>query len=251
MMGYTAGVLLLVIVFALVYFGLAHRVLDRLYLSDRAALILIIAMILGSFINIPLTGGRLVTSVNVGGALIPLGIAVYVLYRAGTPREVGRAMLSAVFTAAVLYGISLLTRGREAWNVYALSLLDPLFYYPLIAGVVAYLVGRSRRAAFVGAILGVLLLDVVDLIYYLRRGLRGTVAFGGAGIIDVTFLAAVVAVLLAEVIGETRERLQRGPEVSRRPRALLSGLKGASLKPFANNEVTKGGDQGEGQDKNE
>ncbi|QGP93706.1 hypothetical protein MGLY_31280 [Neomoorella glycerini] len=245
MTGYTTGVLLLVIVFVLVYFGLAHRVLDRLYLSDRVALALIIAMIAGSFINIPITSGRVVTSVNVGGGLIPLGLAIYVLYRAGTAREVGRALLGAVITAAVLSGISLLTRGREAWNVTGLSLLDPLYYYPLIAGVVAYLVGRSRRAAFVGAILGVLLLDVVDLFFYLSRGLRGTVAFGGAGIIDVTFMAAVVAVLLAELIGEARERIQGGPEASERPRSLLAGLKGTALKPFPDNKKDNGGEQGE------
>ncbi|KYH33046.1 DUF1614 domain-containing protein [Neomoorella mulderi] len=248
MTGYTIGVLLLVIVFGLVYFGLAHRVLDRLYLSDRAALALIVAMIVGSFINIPITSGRVVTSVNVGGGLIPFGLAIYVLYRAGTAREVGRALLGAVITAAVLFGISLVTRGREAWNVSGLSLLDPLYYYPLIAGVVAYLVGRSRRAAFVGAILGVLLLDVVDLFFYLSRGLRGTVAFGGAGIIDVTFMAAVVAVLLAELIGEVRERVQGGPETTGHSRSLLSSLQGPSLKPLtANKPDTKdnGGEQGE------
>lgn len=245
MTGYTTGVLLLVIIFVLVYFGLAHRVLDRLYLSDRAALALIVAMIIGSFINIPITSGRVVTSVNVGGGLIPLGLAIYVLYRAGTAWEVSRALLGAVITAAVLSGISLLTRGREAWNVYGLSLLDPLYYYPLIAGVVAYLVGRSRRAAFVGAILGVLLLDLVDLFYYLSRGLRGTVAFGGAGIIDVTFMAAVVAVLLAEFIGEARERIQGGPKADGRPRSLLAGLRGASLKPLPDNKKDNGGEQGE------
>ncbi len=245
MAGYTTGVLLLVIVFGLVYFGLAHRVLDRLYLSDRAALVLIIAMIAGSFINIPITSGRVVTSVNAGGGLIPLGLAIYVLYRAGSSREAGRALLGAVLTAAVLFGISLVTRGREAWNVTGLSLLDPLYYYPLIAGVVAYLIGRSRRAAFVAAILGVLLLDIVDLFYYLRRGIRGTVAFGGAGIIDVTFMAAVVAVLLAEFIGEARERLQGGPEAAGRPRSLLAGLRGASLKPLPGNKKGIKGEQNE------
>ncbi|MDN5344008.1 MAG: hypothetical protein PWQ18_119 [Clostridia bacterium] len=245
MAGYTVGVLLLVIVFGLVYFGAAHRVLDRLYLSDRAALALIIAMIVGSFINIPLTSGRVVTSINIGGGLIPLGLAIYILYRAGTGREVGRALLGAVITAAVLFGISLVTRGREAWYVTGLNLLDPLYYYPLIAGIVAYLVGRSRRAAFVSAILGVLLLDVTDLYYYLSRGIRGTVAFGGAGIIDVTFMAAVVAVLLAELIGEVRERAQGGPVAADRPRSLLSGLRGASLKPLPDDKKGNGGEQGE------
>jgi len=113
MMGYTLGVFLVVAVFLLIYFGLAHRVLDRLYLSDKAALLLG-AMILGSFINIPLSSGRVVSSLNVGGALLPLGLAVYILYRAGTAWEIWRAILSGIATAAVLFGLTLLTRGREA-----------------------------------------------------------------------------------------------------------------------------------------
>ena len=236
------GVIMIVIVFALVFLGLAQRVLDRLYLNDKVALSLLVAMIAGSFINIPLTTGPIVTSINVGGALIPLGLAIYVLYRAGTAREVGRALLVAVITAAVLYGIGLYTRGvGEPWNVNVLGLLDPLFYYPLIAGIVAYLVGRSRRGAFVGAILGVLLLDVVDIFYYLNTGLRGTVAFGGAGIIDVTFMAAVVAVLLAEIIGEGRERLQGGPKETGRSRTLLAGLQMPLSKPLPEKTEDNGG----------
>ncbi len=242
MAGYTLGVILVVIVFALVFLGFAHRVLDRLYLNDRAALLFLLAMVIGSFINIPLTSGRIVSSINIGGALLPLGLAIYVLSRAGTRREVGRALLVAIATTAVLYSIGLFTRGvGEPWEVGGLGLLDPLFYYPIIAGIIAYLVGRSRRAAFVGAILGVLLLDVVDLIYYLSTGLRGTVAFGGGGVIDVTFMAAVIAVLLAEVIGEGRERLQGGPKEAGRHHSLLAGLRRPLAKPVPNKTDNKRG----------
>ncbi|MDK2820247.1 MAG: hypothetical protein PWP31_212 [Clostridia bacterium] len=244
MFGYTIGVLLLVIVFGLIYFGLAQRVLDRLYLSDKVALSLLVAMIVGSFINIPLTGGRIISSINVGGALIPLGLAIYVLYRAGTSREVGRALLGSVITAGVLFAINIVTRGKEAWAVYALRLLDPIFYYPLIAGLVAYLVGRSRRAAFVGAILGVILLDIADLIFYVNQGLRGTVAFGGAGIIDVTFMSGVVAVSLAEAIGEARERLQGGPVAEGHSKSLLANLQQPMQKPLPNEtEGEEGNDE--------
>ncbi|NLW07898.1 MAG: DUF1614 domain-containing protein [Clostridia bacterium] len=243
MAGYTFGVIMVVIVFGLVFFGLAQRVLDRLYLNDKVALLLLVAMIAGSFINIPLSAGRVVSSINVGGAVIPLGLALYVLYRAGTAREIGRALLVAAVTAAVLYGIGLYTRGvGEPWDVNVLGLLDPLFYYPLVAGIVAYLVGRSRRAAFVGAILGVLVLDLADIVYYLNSGLRGTVSFGGAGIIDTTFLAAVVAVLLAEIIGEARERLQGGPKEAGHARSLLAGLRSPLAKPLPDKTEDNGGE---------
>jgi hypothetical protein len=120
--------------------------------------------------------------------------------------------------------------------------LDPLFYYPLTAGIVAYLIGRSRRAAFVGAILGVVLLDMIDLVYYFNTGLGGTVSFGGAGIIDVTFIAAVVAVLLAEIIGETRERIQGGPEEAGHARSLLAGLRVPMPKPLPDKTKGNGGE---------
>lgn len=225
MAGYPLGVIALVVVFLLIYFGLAQRVLDRLYLSDKAALALVAATIVGSFINIPLTRGRIVSSINVGGGLIPLGLALYVLYRAGTRKEVARALLAAAVTAGVVFGLnSWLMRGREPWD-FAMNILDPLYYYPLVAGGIAYLVGRSRRAAFVAAILGVLALDVIDYLVLAASGVRGTVAIGGAGVMDVSLLSGIVAVLLAELIGEARERLQGGPAAEGRARSLLEGLR--------------------------
>ncbi|MGB9661087.1 MAG: DUF1614 domain-containing protein [Moorellaceae bacterium] len=245
MAGYPLGVIALVAVFLLVYFGLAHRVLDRLYLSDKAALALIAATIVGSFINIPLTRGRIVSSVNVGGGLIPMGLAFYVLYRSGTRKEVIRALVAAAFTAGAMYGLnSWLMRGREPWD-FAMNFLDPLYYYPLVAGGIAYAVGRSRRAAFVAAILGVLALDVIDYAVLAASGVRGTVAIGGAGVMDVSLLSGIVAVLLAELIGEARERLQGGPAVEGRAKALLEGLRVTPAKKTWPQKA-KGGDEDRG-----
>ncbi|MFS8572850.1 MAG: hypothetical protein LOD85_07475, partial [Clostridia bacterium] len=64
----------LVILFAaalLVYFGAAHRVLDRMRLTDGQALLFLGLMVAGSFLDLPLVGGRSSLSVNVGGALVP------------------------------------------------------------------------------------------------------------------------------------------------------------------------------------
>ena len=52
------GMIVLIVVSALIYFGLAQRVLDRMKLSDKGALIVVAALIVGSFITIPITGGR-------------------------------------------------------------------------------------------------------------------------------------------------------------------------------------------------
>lgn len=62
------GTILLLIVSLLIYFGVAQRVLDKLRLSDKAALGAIAALIIGGFINIPLPGGPSIeASLNVGG----------------------------------------------------------------------------------------------------------------------------------------------------------------------------------------
>ncbi|MDF2875733.1 MAG: hypothetical protein K0R22_2416, partial [Sporomusa sp.] len=42
-------------------------------------------------------------------------------------------------------------------------------------------------------------------------GIPGTTAIGGAGAFDVTIIAGIVAVMIAELVGETREKLQGGP----------------------------------------
>ena len=220
------GIIVLLVVSALIYFGLAHRVLDRMRLSDRAALAIIVLLIVGSFIDIPLATGRFDVSVNVGGALVPLGVAAYLLYKAGTSKEWGRALAAAVITGAVIYGVgNVLGRADAEPGGRFFGYLDSLWVYPIIGGLVAYLAGRSRRSAFIAATLGLVLVDVAYLVWLANTGApAGTVAIGGAGAFDGIVLAGIVAVLLAEVIGETRERLQGGPSDDR-PRELMEGLR--------------------------
>lgn len=220
------GIIILLVVSVLIYFGLAHRVLDRMRLSDRAALVIIALLIVGSFIDIPLATGRYDVSVNAGGALVPLGVTVYLLYKAGTAKEWGRALAAAVITGAVIYGVGYyIGRGDVEPGGRFFGYLDSLWVYPVIGGLVAYLAGRSRRSAFIAATLGLVLVDVAYLVWLATTGApAGRVAIGGAGAFDGIVLAGIVAVLLAEVIGETRERLQGGPS-DERPGELMEGLR--------------------------
>ncbi|MBE3588717.1 MAG: DUF1614 domain-containing protein [Thermoanaerobacteraceae bacterium] len=226
MTGFPLGISALIIVSLLIFFGLAHRALDRMRLSDRGALAVILAMIAGSFINIPIPGGRYPVSLNVGGGLIPLGLAVYLLARAGTARERTRAILGAAVTALALYAAgSLIMRGLPEPGG-RFEILDALWVYPLVAAVVGYLAGRSRRGAFIAATLGVLAMDVGYYFWLVGQGApAGRVLIGGAGAFDAIVMAGILAVLLAEVVGEIRERLQGGPAVKGRPEPLLRGLR--------------------------
>lgn len=235
------GIIILIVVSVLIYLGLAHRALDRMRLSDRGALVVIGGIILGSFVNIPLPFLPFRTSINVGGALVPVGLAVYLLVRAGTAREWIRALVGAVITAIVVYVIgSLINAGSTMEPAGRYAVLDAIYLYPLAGGIVAYLLGRSRRAAFIAATLGVLLVDVFHYFWLLSQSAPANyaVSIGGAGAFDAIVLAGIVAILLAEIIGESFERLSGGPIDKGRPSELVKGLK----KP----ELNAPGAQGDG-----
>ncbi len=218
------GMIVLVVASILVYFGLAQRLLDRMRLTDKSALLFLAALIVGSFIDIPLARGNVQVTVNVGGALVPIGLAVYLLAKAGTAWEIGRAMIATAVTAAAIYVLgSVLMSGDPTSSGIS---IDPIYVYPLVAGGVAYILGRSRRAAFVAATLGVLSLDIIHMVWLYTTRTPGNVNIGGAGAFDSIVVAGLVAILLAELIGETRERLQGGPESAGRNPELIKNLKG-------------------------
>ena len=235
MAGFPIGMIALLVVSVLIYFGLAQRILDRLKLTDKAALAIIAAIIIGSFIDIPITTGRVDTTINLGGGVIPILLSFYILFRAGTPKEWVRALIATGATAAAIWFIgSRLMTGDPGGRF---DIIDPIYMYPIVGGAIAYLLGRSRRAAFVAATLGVLSLDFINYFYLASRGLGGTVAIGGAGAFDAIVLAGFIAVLLAEIVGEGRERLQGGPASEGRPKELLQGLKKPQLDAEAGDKL--------------
>ncbi len=224
------GLIALVVVSILIYFGVAHRALDRLRMTDRAALAVIAAIIIGSFIDVPVSSR---VTINVGG-VITVGVAVWLWLGAGTAFEKMRSAIAAAVTALVLF-IGARFLGAEPETVF----IDPIYLYPLVAGIVGYLAGRSRRGAFFAAVMGVLALDIGQYIYLLQSGVRGTVHLGGAGAFDSLVLAGILAILLAEIIGESLERLAGGPSSEDKDPALLENLKepAPARKPAHNSEA--------------
>lgn len=224
-MGFTIGRLILLSLSLLIFFGVAERVLDRMHMSDKAALLVLGAIVLGSFINLTLYRSDVLTvRMNVGGALVPLAVAIYVWVKAGTIKERLRSLLGAVLTMAAIWLL-----GRFVTDEYALP-VDIIYLYPIIAGLVGYLFGRSRKGAFVAAVLGVLLFDLSHGIYLVWQQVPGLVHFGGGGMYDTVVLSGVLAVCLAELIGEGRERLQGGPSEENRDSSVLENLRAAGMK---------------------
>lgn len=239
MTNFPLGLIGLVIVSILIYFGVAHRVLDRLRLSDKAALAVIAAIIVGSFIDIPISA-RL--TINLGG-MVAVILAIYVLLGAGTSMEKIRAIIAAAVT-----GLALFLAGRFLGAEPEQIFIDPIYIYPIVAGIVGYLAGRSRRGAFFAAVIGVLSLDIAQYIYLVRTGVRGFVHLGGAGAFDSLILAGILAVVLAEVVGESLERIQGGPKTEGRPEELVKNLREPEPAHKPLNEDLEDKDRGEDDD---
>ena len=198
----SGGLLLLTLCAVLVYCGILQRVLDRMYLTDRQALLLIGLMIAGSFFSdIPLGPVRL----NVGGALIPLGICAYLIFKADQMHERLSAFIGSLLTAAAVFAVTKLLPAEAEQLA-----LDPMWIYGASGGIIAWVLGRSRRNAFVCGVVGVTLADMISGLSVRSVGTDQMICLGGAGIADAAVLSGVIGVLLCETLGELIERVARG-----------------------------------------
>lgn len=196
------GMILLVVIALLILFGVLQRVLDRMALTDKQALLLVAAMFIGGWLPDISLG---MVTLNIGGALIPLGVCVYLFFHAGTGKERVRALVASVLTAAAIYVIGLFFPADPVTMPF-----DPMILYGLCGGVIAWLFGRSRRSAFIAGVLGVILSDVLVGIINWTRGVNQAVHLGGAGALDAVVLSGVTGVMLCELFGEIIERMQTG-----------------------------------------
>ena len=198
----SVGMILLTVVAILIFFGVAQRVLDKMHLTDRMALLLIGLMFVGTLIPNITIG---LVSFSLGGAVIPLGICVYLLIKADTAKERVRALIGAVITGGVIYALGALLPNEPEQIT-----LDPLYLYGIVGGLIAYILGRSRRGAFICGVLGILLSDVAVAVINWTRGVEQQLVLGGAGVFDAMVFSGVLGVVLCELIGEIVERIARG-----------------------------------------
>ena len=199
---------------ALIEFGLLNYVYGSIGLRARTALLLLLASLIGSYFNIPLVdlpGQQIlarqeviffgvgcavpvvvdwpgtIIAVNVGGALIPSIMSLYLLIRHDLWV---RGLLATACVAAVCHAL--------ARPVPGLGIALPTIVPSLAAAIVALLLSRGHPAplAYVGGSLGTLIgADLLNIGSV--RGLGAPVAsIGGAGTFDGIFLVGVIAVVL-------------------------------------------------------
>ena len=189
----------------------------RLGLSSGAALLLLAGTLIGSYFNIPVAelpkgpatsaeiveffGMRYVVpvvarsstivAVNIGGALIPAVMSLYLLLRY-------RLLLSGtIATAIVAFVIHAL-----ATPVHGVGIAVPVFAPALISAIASFVLSRefAPPLAYISGSLGTLIgADLLNLDKV--AGLGAPVAsIGGAGTFDGIFLTGILAVLMASIV---------------------------------------------------
>ena len=189
---------ILTILILLVMFGAGQRVLDQMRLTDKQALLLLVLICIG--IIIPPIYVTHNFCFSIGGFLIPLGIGVYMLISCGWSRDLLRAIVGTILVA----GFCLLME----WILPAdpeEMIIDPMFVYGVIAGIVAYTLGRSRRNAFISAVFGISLSMVIQFIINQSRGIDSVLGLGIGGAFGTLIVSILISVALAEFFGRMFE----------------------------------------------
>ena len=197
----SGGMLLLLIVAVLIFSGLLQRVLDRMYLTDKQALLIIGLMLTGTFLpEVSMGSLRL----NIGGGIIPIAVCIYLLVKADQPWERWRSLLGSILTATLVYALSTKMPAEAETMPF-----DPIWFYGPVGGIAAWLLGRSRRCAFICGIAGIILADTASALLAWSKGYDVPLVLGGGGIADAAVISGVTAVLFCELLGEIIERFVR------------------------------------------
>jgi uncharacterized membrane protein len=186
----------------------------RIGISEGALLTLVWLSLIGGLVNIPIARLRgqsgpavdevvvfgvryrvprlrrpapTILAVNVGGAVIPAGLSVYLLI---TDNVWWQAGVGVLFVTVVVHAV--------ARQVPGLGIAVPALVPPVLAAITALLLAPTATAAvaYISGTLGTLIGG--DLLHL--RGLRdlgaGVASIGGAGTFDGVFLSGIMAVVL-------------------------------------------------------
>ncbi len=220
--------LFLVLVVFLVELRILQFAYEKVGVGQRLIFVLLLFSFLGSSINIPvaqLPPERLYTervmeffgmrymipavtqrqgtviAVNLGGAVIPTLLSIYLIAR-------NRLYLASI----VAVGIVTVVVHLMSYPVPGVGIAEPFFIPPVITAIVAVIISRQRAAplAYIAGSLGTLIgADLLNL--SMIQGLGAPVAsIGGAGKFDGIFLTGLTAVLLASLADRRRRHSATG-----------------------------------------
>ncbi len=206
----------LLMVFVIVQIGIIGYAFEKMGIPPEYLFSLLMLSWFGSWINIPVArlrgqepvieamvvsffgqrylvprrryGHETIVAVNVGGAVVPTLLSLYLFSQSVAPL---RVLVAMAIVAVVTHGFARPIRG--------LGIAVPLFIPPLFAALVALVLvpQQAPLTAYVAGSMGTLIgADLLNL--HRLRDLGAPVAsIGGAGTFDGVFLTGIIAVLLA------------------------------------------------------
>ncbi len=189
----------------LVMFGVGQRILDSLRLSDKEALVILVLICVGLLIP-PIWIGEYFCF-SIGGFLLPFALSVYLLISCGWSRDLVRAVVGTIVVAGLIYGLEWIMPADPEDVI-----IDNMFVYGVVAGVVAYVLGRSRRNAFVSCLFGLTLAQVVQWIVNFALKTPSILGLGVGGAFGAYVVSIVIAVAVSEFLGRCFESASKDAE---------------------------------------
>jgi uncharacterized membrane protein len=213
--------ILMVVLLPLVFGELMATSLEKLHLSPEIALLLMMAIIIGGFVNIPVKRiahervvpmhplavlgltrfwpemvrerRETIIAVNFGGCIVPTGLAVYELL------HLSAAGASALLALLVTAGVNIAVCYFVARPVQGVGILLPGLVPAAVAALLALLFapGDAAPVAYVAGVAGPLI--GADLLHLreIEESAVGMASIGGAGTFDGIVLSGIVAAYLA------------------------------------------------------
>lgn len=217
-------VILVIILIPLILLGVIGAAFTRLGFSWIAAIAVVFLMLFGSFINIPVyrvkrdmirvspensTGFDVPTpfmsqqvwetliSVNLGGAVIPVCIAFYLLYQASLITG-SSLLLPTTVCFVIVAGISFVATRMISGYGLKVSLIIPALTALLIGLLISGGTGLSAAVtACAGGILGTLIGGNIAHLFRIKEIEISDVSIGGAGTFGAVFLCCILPALIA------------------------------------------------------
>jgi len=214
------AVLLLILVLAigLIFIRVISTAFEEVGFSPTTTALILIATFVGSLVNIPILKLRTtipvikeefvsflgvvyripqmeygeattMVAVNVGGALIPTLVSVYLLWK--LPSAILQAFVGVTIVAIVTHLVARPVKG--------VGIATPAFIPPMVAAISAYLLSSNaaiRVVAYVAGVLGTLIGADLSNFHVIPKLGAPVASIGGAGTFDGVFLSGIIAALL-------------------------------------------------------
>jgi uncharacterized membrane protein len=138
-------------------------------------------------ISIPPMSTERIIALNLGGAILPSLLSIYLLFFV----PISKVVLAIIITSTAAFIMSKPVKG--------LGIVMPPFVPPIIAAITAIIISRDHapQLAYISGVMGTLIGADLLRIPQLRNLEAQFLSIGGAGIFDGIYLVGLVSVLLA------------------------------------------------------